>query len=149
MAKIIRSIQELPGQHLFQYINGGGERRAVRSQDVNDYIREASGGDFSSKHFRTWGGTVRALSLFAEAPLPDTKAGAARAMNIVIDEVARRLGNTRAVCRQCYIHPQVIESWSKGRLAEELAHAGRSRHKIEGLDDEEALVLRWLEARKA
>jgi DNA topoisomerase I len=149
IAKIIRSIQELPGQHLFQYINGGGERRAVRSQDVNDYIREAAGGsDFSSKDFRTWGGTVRALSLFAQIPLPDTKAGIARAMNVVIDEVARHLGNTRSVCRQCYIHPGVMESWAKGRLADELAEARRSRRKLKGLDDEEALVLRWLEARK-
>jgi DNA topoisomerase-1 len=149
MAKIIRSIQELPGQHLFQYINGGGERRAVNSQDVNNYIREAGGGDFSSKHFRTWGGTVRALALFAQIPLPDAKAGIARAMNIVIDEVARHLGNTRAVCRQCYIHPEVMESWAKGRLTDELAEARRSRRKLKGLDDEEALVLRWLEARKA
>jgi DNA topoisomerase-1 len=149
MAKIIRSIQELPGQHLFQYINGGGERRAVSSQDVNDYIREAGGDDFSSKDFRTWGGTVRALALFAELPLPDTKAGIARAMNDVIDKVARQLGNTRAVCRKCYIHPDVMESWLNGRLADELTAARKSRRKLKGLDDEEALVLRWLEARKA
>ena len=91
-------------------------RRAARgpSQDVNDYIREAGGDDFSSKHFRTWGGTVRALALFAELPLPDTKAGVARAMNAVVDEVARHLGNTRAVCRKCYIHPEVMESWLEG-----------------------------------
>jgi DNA topoisomerase-1 len=149
MAKIMRSIQELPGQHLFQYINGGGERRSVTSQDVNDYIQTAVGGDFSSKHFRTWGGTVRALSLFAQVPPPDTKAGIARAMNVVIDEVARHLGNTRAVCRKCYIHPEVMESWRQGRLADELAAARRSRRKLKGLDDEEALVLRWLEARRA
>ena len=149
MAKIMRSIQDLPGQHLFQYIDDTGERRAVRSQDVNDYIRDASDGDFSSKHFRTWGGTVRALALFAELPLPDTKAGVARAMNIAIDEVAQHLGNTRTVCRKCYIHPQVMESWSKGRLAGELAEARKSRRKLKGLDDEEALVLRWLESRKA
>ena len=148
MAKIMRSIQELPGQNLFQYINGGGERRDVTSQDVNDYIREAAGGDFSSKHFRTWGGTVRALALFSEIEPPDAKTAVARAMNIVIDEVARHLGNTRTVCRQCYIHPEVMESWSKGRLTEELADARRSRRKLKGLDDEEALVLRWLESRK-
>jgi len=147
MARIMRSIQELPGQHLFQYINGGGVRRAVTSQDVNDYIREAGGGgDFSSKHFRTWGGTVRALSLFSQVPLPDTKAAVARAMNIVIDEVARHLGNTRSVCRQCYIHPRVMESWASGKLADELAQAKRLRRKRPGLDDEEAVVLRWLEA---
>ena len=149
MAKILRSIQELPGQHLFQFIDETGERRAVRSQDVNDYVRDAGGADFSSKHFRTWGGTVRALALFANLPLPDTKAGVARAMNLAIDEVARHLGNTRAVCRKCYIHPEVMESWREGRLADELTAARRSRRKLKGLDDEEALVLRWLEARKA
>lgn len=149
MARIMRSIQELPGQHLFQYINGGGERRAVNSQDVNDYIREAAGSELSSKDFRTWGGTVRALSLFAQVPVPDSKAGIARAMNVVIDEVAKHLGNTRAVCRQCYIHPGVMESWAAGKLADELAEARRSRRKLKGLDDEEALVLRWLETRAA
>ncbi len=149
IARVIRSVQELPGQHLFQYIDETGERRIVRSQDVNDYIREAAGGDFSSKHFRTWGGTVRAAALFAATPLPETRSGAARAMNAVIDHVARRLGNTRAVCRNCYIHPEVMESWSKGLLAEELASARKSRQKPKGLDDEEALVLRWLESREA
>ena len=144
----MRSIQELPGQDLFQYIDEDGERRAVRSQDVNDYIRETAGDDFSSKHFRTWGGTVRALSLFAQLPVPDTRTAVNRAMNIVIDEVARHLGNTRSVCRKCYIHPLVLESWSKGRLADELAEARRLRRKRPGLDDEEALVLRWLEAQE-
>jgi len=145
IARIVRAIQELPGQHLFQYLDDAGERRSVSSQDVNDYIREATGGEFSSKHFRTWGGTVRALSLFAELPLPETRTAVLRATNIVIDEVARRLGNTRAVCRQCYIHPRVIESWSEGRLADELAKARRARRKRPGLDAEEADVLRWLE----
>lgn len=117
----------------------------MRSQDVNDYIRDAAGGDFSSKHFRTWGGTVRALSLFSQLPLPDTEAAAKRATNIVMDEVARHLGNTRAVCRRCYVHPGVVASWLAGRLAGELARAGRRRRKRQGLDDEEALALRWLE----
>ena len=70
-------------------------------------------------------------------------------MNAVIDDVARHLGNTRAVCRKCYIHPQVMESWSEGRLRDELAAARKSARKLKGLDDEEALVLRWLESRKA
>ncbi len=149
MARVVRQIQELPGQHLFQYIDEDGERRAVSSQDVNDYIREATVGEFSSKHFRTWGGTVRALSLFAQVPLPDTKAGASRAMNIVVDEVARHLGNTRAVCRKCYIHPLVTDAWQDGRLARELQQARRRRRKRPGLDDEEAEALRWLETTNA
>ncbi len=147
IARVIRTIQELPGQDLFQYLDGG-ERHGVRSHDVNDYIRETTGADFSSKHFRTWGGTVRALSLFAELPVPETKTAIKRATNIVIDEVARHLGNTRAVCRKCYVHPLVMEAWAEGRLAAELAEAKRLRRKRKGLDDEEALVLRWLEARE-
>ncbi len=149
IARIVRAIQDLPGQQLFQYIGEDGVRRGVTSQDVNEYIRDATGGEFSSKHFRTWGGTVRALSLFSEIPLPETKTATARAMNIIVDEVAKHLGNTRAVCRRCYIHPLVMASWQKGSLARELEKARRLKRKARGLDDEEALALRWLEMKKA
>ena len=78
MAKIIRRIQELPGQSLFQYIHEDGERRRLGSQDINAYIREACGSDFTSKHFRTWGGTIHAASLFAQTPVPEHNMGATR-----------------------------------------------------------------------
>ncbi|MDQ6436697.1 DNA topoisomerase IB [Mesorhizobium sp. LHD-90] len=147
MAKIIRRVQELPGQQLFQYVDADGERRRLGSQDINDYIRAACGQDFTSKHFRTWGGTIHAASLFAETPVPEAAATRKRVMNTVIDMVAARLGNTRAVCRACYIHPRVLESWEEGRLTEELAEARRARRKIpEGLDEEEAVVRTWLAA---
>jgi DNA topoisomerase-1 len=149
IARIVRAIQDLPGQHLFQYLGEDGARRVVTSQDVNEYIRDATGGEFSSKHFRTWGGTVRALSLFSEVPLPETKAATARAMKIIVDEVAKHLGNTRAVCRRCYIHPRVMASWQEGRLASELEKARRLKRKPRGLDEEEALALRWLELKNA
>lgn len=145
MARILRGIQDLPGQQLFQYIDEEGARRAVRSQDVNDYIREACGPAFSSKHFRTWGGTISAASIFAETPLPDTKSARARDMNAVVDKVAARLGNTRTVCRKCYIHPLVMGRWQEGTLAAELRAARRSLRKpVDGLDKEEAVVWRWL-----
>lgn len=148
MARIIRGIQELSGQHLFQYVDEDGDRRMVRSQDVNAYIQEAVGDGFSSKHFRTWGGTVTAASLFAGTDLPETKRERAMAMNAVIDKVAGHLGNTRTVCRNCYIHPQVMQSWEEGRLAEEFALVRRSRRKpVERLEDEEMLLLGWLETR--
>jgi len=149
IARVVRAIQDLPGQHLFQYIGEDGVRRVVTSQDVNEYIRDATGGEFSSKHFRTWGGTVRALSLFSEIPLPETKTATARAMNIIVDEVAKHLGNTRAVCRRCYIHPLVMASWQEGKLTRELEKALRFKRKKPGLDEEEALALRWLEMKKA
>jgi DNA topoisomerase I len=145
IAKIVRGAQDLPGQQLFQYKTEDGGRSVVRSQDVNAYIRQASGQDFSSKHFRTWGGTICAASLFSATPVPDTKAAVARVTNEIVDRVAARLGNTRTVCRKCYIHPLVLERWSEGRLAEDMAAARRSfRKPIDGLDEEETLVLKWL-----
>ena len=146
IARIVRDAQELPGQKLFQYLDEDGQRRPVRSDDVNHYIRDAAGTDFSSKHFRTWGGTIHAASLFAQTELPESRAQQKRVMNSTIDKVAERLGNTRAVCRKCYIHPQVFEAWSQGRLLGEMADANKRKRSIEGLDDEEALVLRWLKA---
>ena len=146
IARVVRGAQDLPGQHLFQFLKEDGSRGSVTSQDVNAYIRDSAGADFSSKHFRTWGGTVRAARLLAETPLPETKSGAARAMNEVIDQVARKLGNTRAVCRRCYVHPAVISAWSDGFLKEGLMEvARRYRRTPAGLDRDEAVTLRWLE----
>ncbi|MHB2264228.1 DNA topoisomerase IB [Aliihoeflea sp. PC F10.4] len=145
MARILKDILDLPGQHLFQYRDEDGERRMVHSQDVNAYIRDATGEEFSSKHFRTWGGTTSATALFATVELPQTKREIAKVLNSLIDKVAARLGNTRAVCRSCYIHPRVVDSWSAGKLVEELAEARkRFRKPLDGLDEEEMLVLRWL-----
>ncbi|GAA2835659.1 DNA topoisomerase-1 [Aminobacter aminovorans] len=142
MAKVVRGIQELPGQTLFQYLDDVGARAPISSQDVNDYIRAAAGAAFSSKHFRTWGGTVRALTLFAQTPVPESERARARACNKVIDDVARHLGNTRAVCRTGYIHPEVISAWSEGRLSDELAacHAKRNPQ----LAPDERITLAWL-----
>lgn len=145
MARIVRSIQDLPGQDLFQYIDDDGKRQTVRSQDVNAYIRAATEGDFTSKDFRTWGGTIAAIGLLARAPLPETKAEQKRELNHVIDQVAAVLGNTRSVCRACYIHPAVLESWASGRLSDELAALRRSfRKPLPGLDMGETLVVKWL-----
>jgi DNA topoisomerase-1 len=146
VVRVIRSAQELPGQQLFQYQDSDGNRHLVHSDDVNRYIRDASGADFSSKHFRTWGGTIAAAGLLARQALPDSKAAAKRHLNEVVDRVAQMLGNTRSVCRKCYIHPQAIESWLDGRLVEEIKQARRRmRGPRPGLDEEETLVLHWLE----
>ncbi len=146
IARVVRTIQDLPGQHLFQYLDDESSRRQVRSQDVNDYIRAGTGAAFSSKHFRTWGGTVRAANLLADTPRPDSARAAAVTLNEAIDRVAARLGNTRAVCRRCYIHPLVIEAWNEGRLGDELRRTkARMRRDPAPLSEEEAILLRWLE----
>lgn len=150
IVRIVRQVQELPGQQLFQYLGDGGERRSVASQDVNAYLREAMGADFTSKHFRTWGGTKTAASLFADVPLPETQRQTAMALNALVDEVAQRLGNTRSVCRKCYIHPRVIESWTEGTLAAEVAVARKSfRKPVEGLEEDELIALKWLKMQTA
>jgi DNA topoisomerase-1 len=88
----------------------------VGSTDVNDYIRRASGGEFTAKDFRTWAGTVLAAARLAVEELPETAKAAERIVVKVIREVAERLGNTPAVCRKSYIHPRVIEAFAAGKL---------------------------------
>src|SRR5687768_9615199 len=116
LAAIVRRMRDLPGYELFQYVDEQGETRAVDSADVNDYLREVAGAEFTSKDFRTWAGTV----LAAQALHQFGKGGQQRA----IEYVAKQLGNTKAVCRKCYIHPRVIEACMDGSLAE--AMSGRS-----------------------
>jgi DNA topoisomerase-1 len=144
IVRTIRSMQELPGQSLFQYEDDEGTRCKIDSNDVNEYIREASGGDFTSKTFRTWNGTIAALAILAATPRTKTDSTNARALNAAIDQVARLLGNTRAVCRKNYIHPRVLSSWLDGTLTEEIARTRRSRCRISGLDKAEILALKWL-----
>lgn len=138
IANILKTLQDMPGQHLFQYETEDG-RCAISSRDVNDYIAAFAGPEFTSKHFRTWAATVRAFGLFSETEVPDTSTGQARAINAVIDQVAARLGNTRAVCRQCYIHPAVPQTWAEG----DLRRSGRLKP-VEGLDEDEVETAAFL-----
>lgn len=145
IARIVRDAQDIPGQHLFQYLDEEGGRHPLHSHDVNDYIRAAIGDEFTSKHFRTWGGTRLAAVLFADIEKPKTKRETTREMNLVFDTVSKRLRNTRAVCRKCYVHPQVPLAWEEGRLVDEMAEIRRRTPKpLAGLDKEESTVLRWL-----
>jgi DNA topoisomerase I len=117
LAKIIRRCQELPGHELFQYLDENGERCTIDSADVNDYLRTLAGDHFSSKDFRTWTGTVLAATALTEIAAENnhpTKKNITRA----IESVAKQLGNTTAVCRKCYIHPAVVESYQSGLLTE-------------------------------
>lgn len=149
IAKLIRTVQDLPGQHLFQYVEDG-VRRQVCSQDVNAYIAETIGPDFTSKDFRTWGATVCAALALEATELPASKRDRAKALNGVIDKVARLLCNTRAVCRRCYIHPAIIAAWEDGSLAVGMrAIRKRKARPCEGLDEGETVVQRWLSRHQA
>jgi DNA topoisomerase I len=116
IARIVRSCQELPGQHLFQYVSDDGQRCAVDSGQVNDYLHEAMGGDFTAKDFRTWGATLHAISLLACTPLPEKPSERAFKREIVkvVKQVAEHLRNTPAVCRKSYINPAVFDTWRSG-----------------------------------
>ncbi len=145
IARVVKDIQELPGQQLFQYLDGAGEKRAVTSQDVNEYIRREIGEGYTSKHFRTWGASVAAAEMFSGVELPSTKTAQRRMMNETIDRVAALLGNTRSVCRKCYIHPLVMQDWLDGRLAADMEKARAALQGAHaGLQRKEAIFRLWL-----
>lgn len=147
IARVVRACQEIPGQHLFQYIDEDGSRCAVDSGDVNDYIRDTIGQGFTAKHFRTWAGTVTALDALGEEDVPASKAHATRRLNAAVDRVAERLVNTRTISRKCYIHPAVVDAYLEGSLVEGLKDARRRARPVEGLKPEEALTLKFLKLR--
>jgi DNA topoisomerase-1 len=120
IVKIVRRCQEIPGQHLFQYINDDGQRCPIDSGQVNDYLREAMGNDFTAKDFRTWGATLHAISLLARTPLPEPPSELAykKCIAAVVKQVAAQLRNTPAVCRKSYINPAVFDSWRSGHIHE-------------------------------
>ncbi|HSH21305.1 MAG TPA: DNA topoisomerase IB [Candidatus Caenarcaniphilales bacterium] len=150
LARIVRQCQDLPGQRLFQYYDEAGDRQSVTSEDVNEYIRQATGGDFTAKDFRTWAGTflaAQALREVAEAEGGTVQRRLARA----VEAVAQSLGNTPAVCRRCYIHPAVVDAYLEGSLAEALRQRTEEKLTTEAgsLSDEERLVLTLLGRRLA
>lgn len=125
LVRLVRRCHELPGQCLFQYVDDGGGRHPIDSDQVNDYLKDAMGDDFTAKDFRTWGATTRAIVLMARTPLPDPPSESAFKSNIVAvcREVAAELRNTPAVCRKSYINPVVFDGWRDGFL-----------HRIVGVD---------------
>jgi DNA topoisomerase IB len=125
LARIVRRVQQLPGQRLFQYLDDDGQRQPVDSGEVNDYLHEACGEDFSAKDFRTWGGTVNAAGVLARTPLPETGGELAirSTLAAAIKEVAAILGNTPAVCRASYIHPLILQGWQDGSLQQTIPPA--------------------------
>jgi DNA topoisomerase IB len=118
IAQIVRHCQELPGQHLFQYVGDDGRRSPVDSGMVNDYLREAMGEEFTAKDFRTWGATLHAITLLACTDLPERPSERAlkRKTAQVVKQVAAELRNTPAVCRKSYINPSVFDAWRSGSI---------------------------------
>ena len=116
VAKVVKAIHELPGQHLFQYVDEDGKRQPVDSADVNEYLREITGEDVTAKDFRTWAGTVLASMALSEFEQVDSQAAMKKNVKAAIESVASRLGNTPTICRKCYVHPHVLNAYLDGRL---------------------------------
>lgn len=146
VARIVKAIQELPGQHLFQYLDADGARHDVTSGDINRYLKEISGADITAKDFRTWTGTVLAAVGFGELPVAESAAAANRNVRVTVEAVAQILGNTPTVCRKCYIHPEVIDSYLARTLKLKLPPTNGD---AAGLTAEERAVLRFLKRRLA
>ncbi len=143
MARLIRRARDIPGQDLFQYVDDDGEPRGVTSTDVNDYLREITGEEFTAKDFRTWAGTLLAAASLTGMDVAESKAAEVRAVALV----AERLGNTVSISRKCYIHPAVLRAFTEdGLRAEwEAAHAG-DRISARELAKDERVLLGFLEA---
>jgi len=130
---------ELPGHDLFQYLDASGERHTVSSSDINDYLHDITGADFTAKDYRTWAGSVFALAALRKLAW-ETVTEARKHVVGTIKEVSKILRNTPAVCRKCYVHPAVIEAFEAGELADELPPSRRS-----GLKTDEAMLAIFLE----
>jgi len=120
LARIIRRCQELPGDELFEYLDHDGQPHTIDSADINDYLHEAGGLDFTAKDFRTWAGTILAARTLAACEPCESEKHGKRNITQAIKEVAAQLGNTPAVCRKCYVHPAVLDSYATGTLFDAL-----------------------------
>ena len=148
LARIVRRCQELPGRELFQYLDDDGEVQDINSSDVNDYLRDVTGQDFTAKDFRTWSGTVLAARALQE--MADFSSGTQAKRNVLaaVEAVAGMLGNTRSVCRKCYIHPAIIDSYMDRSLAKTLSmRASQRLAQSASLSRTETAVLALLQRR--
>jgi len=149
LARVVERCRDLPGQDLFQFVDQHGETHGVGSDDVNGYLHEITGEDITAKDFRTWAATNLAAEALAAAEVHDTKTKAKRALVAAVESVAKRLGNTPAICRKCYIHPAVFEGYLDGSLAEGLKARADAvlEHDAAGLSLQELAVTRFLSKR--
>jgi DNA topoisomerase-1 len=138
LAAIVKACRDLPGQDLFQYVDDAGRHQPIGSADVNAYLREIAGQDFTAKDFRTWAGTVLAAKALARAEPARSKAHARRQIAQAVESVARSLGNTKTVCRKCYIHPAILDAYEEGVTIRTVGARAINVMRGAGLEDAEA-----------
>jgi DNA topoisomerase-1 len=144
LARVVKQCRDLPGQELFQYLDEAGEAQVVDSGDINSYLKEITGQDFTAKDFRTWSGTVLAATALREVPPSGTKRETERCVNVAIEAVAGLLGNTPAVCRKSYVHPGVVDAYRDGTIAAVMSRRLKASAKVAGLRTDEIALLALL-----
>jgi DNA topoisomerase I len=149
LAKIVKRCQDLPGQELFQYVDDEGQQRTIDSRDVHEYLRDVTQEDFTAKDFRTWAGTLLAAMALNAQEIFTTKKEAKSNVKNAISAVSKILGNTPAICRKCYVHPAVLESYLDGNLIEGLKSKTEEtlEQKLDDLRSDEIAVLTFLRQR--
>ena len=149
LARIVKRCQDIPGYEIFQYLDDDGTRHSIGSADVNEYLREISGDEFTAKDFRTWAGTVLAAAALQEIGAAPTQTAAKRNLTQAITSVAAQLGNTPAICRKCYVHPALLDGYLGGTLCNTLARLTSKTRDVAGLRSDEAVILAFLRAAHA
>jgi DNA topoisomerase-1 len=151
LAAIVKRLQDLPGQELFQYVDSDGQTHSIGSEDVNDYLREITGEEITAKDFRTWAGTNLAALALRELEQFDSEAKRKKNVVRAVEAVAQILGNTPAICRKCYIHPAIFDGYLDGSLLEGLKQRADAaldqRNEAVGLTAEEAALAGFLSHR--
>jgi DNA topoisomerase-1 len=149
IAKIVQRCQDIPGYELFQYVDKDGDHHTIDSADVNDYLREISGQDFTAKDFRTWAGTVLACAVLQEFEAFESQNQAKKNVVQAIKDVAARLGNTPSVCRKSYVHPIVLDTYFSGGMMRTVKQKVEQETPAHALREEELALLQLLQKRLA
>jgi DNA topoisomerase I len=147
LARVVEACRDIPGKELFQYLDAEGNRRSMDSGMVNQYIREAMGGDFTAKDFRTWAGTLNVLRAFKAMGQAASEADSKKNILAALDEVSKKLGNTRTVCRKYYVHPGVIRLYEENQLDKYLRELDNIEKPddLAGLTSEEKVLMKILQ----
>lgn len=149
LARIVQQCRDIPGKELFQYYTEEGTRKAIDSGMVNAYIRQISNGDFTAKDFRTWAGSLKALEVLKEIEKPASETQAKKKIVEVLDIVAGHLGNTRTVCKKYYVHPILFDHFTNHTLHKFISNPSLTCDTLQGLTEEEQLLMTILESNKS
>jgi DNA topoisomerase I len=147
LARIVKACRDIPGYDLFQYIDEHGARCTVGSSDVNAYLKEITGEDYTSKDFRTWAGTVLAAQMLREIGSAASQAQSKKNLVSAVESVAKKLGNTKAVCRKSYIHPAIFDAYVDGSMTKVVLQRAKRARAAHDLSVEETAVLSLLQRR--